>query len=150
MSELKATTVYDAYWKANSVGEGTGILVYLKCEADKVIAELKEQHEKEMKELEHDWRARLYSREQEVALEVRKQEEHNRRVLEHMATPSTFRDDLCSVLRTCEREGSPAPAYDFLRGMNAGWWMCDKINSPPQESVEDRMRKWMNKPKEEK
>ena len=43
MSELKATTVYDAYWKANSVGEGTGILVYLKSEADKVIAELKAQ-----------------------------------------------------------------------------------------------------------
>lgn len=41
MSELKATTVYDAYWKANSVGEGTGIQVYLKSEADKVIAELK-------------------------------------------------------------------------------------------------------------
>lgn len=37
MSELKATTVYDAYWKANSVGEGTGILVYLKSEADKAI-----------------------------------------------------------------------------------------------------------------
>ena len=39
MSELKATTVYDAYWKANSVGEGTGTHVYLKSEADKVIAE---------------------------------------------------------------------------------------------------------------
>ena len=38
MSELKATTIYDAYWKANSTGEGTGILVYLKSEADKVIA----------------------------------------------------------------------------------------------------------------
>lgn len=43
MSELKATTVYDAYWTANSVGEGTGIQVYLKSEADKVIAELKAQ-----------------------------------------------------------------------------------------------------------
>lgn len=39
MSELKATTVYDAYWKANSTGEGTGTLVYLKSEADKAIAE---------------------------------------------------------------------------------------------------------------
>lgn len=38
MSELKVTTVYDAYWTANSVGEGTGIQVYLKSEADKVIA----------------------------------------------------------------------------------------------------------------
>ena len=41
MSELKATTVYDAYWKANSVGEGTGVLVYIKSEADKVIAHQK-------------------------------------------------------------------------------------------------------------
>ena len=41
MSELKATTVYDAYWKANSVGEGTGIQVYIKSEADKVIAHQK-------------------------------------------------------------------------------------------------------------
>jgi hypothetical protein len=41
MRELKATTIYDAYWKANSTREGTGILVYLKSEADKVIAELK-------------------------------------------------------------------------------------------------------------
>jgi len=38
MSELKAITVYDAYWKANSVGEGTGIFVYPKSEADKLIA----------------------------------------------------------------------------------------------------------------
>lgn len=37
MSELKATTIYDAYWKANSVGEGTGVLVYIKSEADKEI-----------------------------------------------------------------------------------------------------------------
>lgn len=51
MSELKATTVYDAYWKANSVGEGTGILVYLKSEADKVIAELEESHKKEVGQL---------------------------------------------------------------------------------------------------
>ena len=43
MSELKAKTVYDAYWKANSVGEGSGILVYLKSEADAVIKELKAQ-----------------------------------------------------------------------------------------------------------
>jgi hypothetical protein len=38
MSELKATAVYDVYWKANSVGEGTGTQVYLKSEADKVVA----------------------------------------------------------------------------------------------------------------
>lgn len=42
MSEMKATTVYDAYWKANSVGEGTGTHVYLKSESDKVIAEYQE------------------------------------------------------------------------------------------------------------
>ena len=41
MRELKATTIYDAYWKANSVGEGTGILVYLKPDVDKVIAHYK-------------------------------------------------------------------------------------------------------------
>lgn len=45
MSELKAITIYDAYWKANSVGEGTGIFVYPKSEADKVIAELKTENE---------------------------------------------------------------------------------------------------------
>lgn len=42
MSELTATTVCDAYWKANSVGEGTGVQVYFKSETDKVIAELKD------------------------------------------------------------------------------------------------------------
>ena len=41
MSELKVTTVYDAYWKANSTGEGTDILVYLKSEADAEIRRLK-------------------------------------------------------------------------------------------------------------
>lgn len=38
MSELKATTIYDAYWKATSNGDNS-IPVYLKSEADKVIAE---------------------------------------------------------------------------------------------------------------
>ena len=51
MSELKATTVYDAYWKENSVGEGTGVLVYLKSEADKVIADLEESHKMEVEQL---------------------------------------------------------------------------------------------------
>ena len=41
MSELKATTIYDAYWKATSDGDNS-IPVYLKDEADKVIAELKD------------------------------------------------------------------------------------------------------------
>jgi hypothetical protein len=51
MSELKATTVYDAYWKANSTVEGTCILVYLKSEADKVIADLEESHKMEIEQL---------------------------------------------------------------------------------------------------
>ena len=42
MSELKATTIYDAYWKATSNGDNS-ILVYLKSEADKVIAEKDEE-----------------------------------------------------------------------------------------------------------
>ena len=42
MSELNVTTVYDAYWKAASVGERTGVQVYLKSEADKVLAELEQ------------------------------------------------------------------------------------------------------------
>jgi hypothetical protein len=150
MSKLKATTVYDAYWKANSTGEGTGILVYLKSEADKVISEMREQHEKEMDNLAKLMQAQFESREKEIRLEVCKQEEKNRRILEHMSIPRTFQDDLCNVFRTCEREGNPAPAYDFLRGLNAGWWLCHEVESPSQESVEDRMRKWMNKPKEEK
>lgn len=40
MSELKATTIHDAYWKATNNGDNS-IPVYLKSEADKVIAELK-------------------------------------------------------------------------------------------------------------
>ena len=51
MSELKATTVYDAYWKANFVGEGAGVLVYFKSEADKVIADLEESHKMEVEQL---------------------------------------------------------------------------------------------------
>ena len=42
MSELKATTIYDAYWKATSDGDNS-IPVYLKEEADKVIAEKDEE-----------------------------------------------------------------------------------------------------------
>lgn len=46
MSELKATTVYDAYWTANSTGQGTGVLVYPKSEVDPIIAELKCENER--------------------------------------------------------------------------------------------------------
>ena len=41
MNELKAITAYEANWKATSNGDNS-ILVYLKSEADKVIAELKQ------------------------------------------------------------------------------------------------------------
>lgn len=119
-------------------------------DVDKVTSEMRERHEKEMNLLEAHWEKALKNREQELRQEFREQEEKNRRVLEHMSTPRTFQDDLCGVLRTCEREGNPAPAYDFLRGLSAGWWLCHEVESPPQESVEDRMRKWVNKPKEEK
>ena len=119
-------------------------------DVDKVTSEMRERHEKEMNLLEAHWEKALKNREQELRQEFREQEEKNRRVLEHMSTPRTFQDDLCGVLRTCEREGNPAPAYDFLRGLSAGWWLCHEVESPPQESVEDRMRKWMNKPKEDK
>lgn len=127
-------------------------------DVDKVTSEMRERHEKEMDNLAKLMQAQFESREREIRSEVREQEEpnrkrlerYNRRVLEHMSTPRTFQDDLCGVLRTCEREGNPAPAYDFLRGLSAGWWLCHEVESPPQESVEDRMRKWMNKPKEEK
>lgn len=37
--ELKATTVYNAYWNENFVGE----LVYIKSDVDEAIAELKEE-----------------------------------------------------------------------------------------------------------
>lgn len=116
-------------------------------DVDKVTTEMRERHEKEMEQLESHWRATLESREQELREQMG---EKDRRVLGRMATPRGFQDEICDVLRTCEREGNPAPAYDFLRGMSAGWWLCHEIESPPQESVEDRMRKWMNKPKDEK
>lgn len=119
-------------------------------DVDKVNNEIRERHEKEMNLLEAHWEKALKNREQELRSEFREQEEKNRRVHEHMSTPRTFQDDLCSVLRTCEREGNPAPAYDFLRGLSAGWWLCHEVESPPQESAEDQMRKWMNKPKEKK
>ena len=57
MSELKATTVYDAYWKAASNGDSS-ILVYLKSEADKVIAE-KENKLQNVSELLKETRAWL-------------------------------------------------------------------------------------------
>lgn len=121
-------------------------------DVDKVTSEMRERHEKEMKLLEAHWEKALKVREQEIRLEFREQEEKNRRVLEHMSTPRTFQDDLCGVLRTCEREGSPAPAYDFLRGLSAGWWLCHEVNSPPHESIDaditDQIRKSLNRREE--
>lgn len=119
-------------------------------DVDKVTSEMRERHEKEMDNLTKLMQAQIESRERELRSKICEQEAKNRRILEHMSTPHTFQDDLCGVLRTCEREGNPAPAYDFLRGMSAGWWLCHEVESPPKESVEDQMRKWMNKPKEEK
>ena len=114
-------------------------------DVDKVTAEMHERHEKEMEQLESHWRETLASREQELRGQMG---EKNRRVLEHMAIPRTFQDDLCSVLRTCEREGNPAPAYDFLRGMSAGWWLCHEVESPPEQKPEERIRAFMNRRKE--
>lgn len=117
-------------------------------DVDKVTAEMRERHEKEMEQLESHWRATLESREKELRMEICERESKNRRVLEHMATPRTFQDDLCSVLRTCEREGNPVPAYDFLRGMSAGWWLCHEVESPPEEKQEERIRAFMNRREE--
>lgn len=117
-------------------------------DVDKVTTEMRERHEKEMKRLESHWQGVLESREKELRMEICEREAKNRRVLEHMATPRTFQDDLCSVLRTCEREGNPAPAYDFLRGMSAGWWLCHEVESPPEQSPEERIREFMNRREE--
>lgn len=127
--------------------DGTDGLFYLKSDVDKAIEELKEQHERKMKELEYQWKEALDSREQELRKAICEREVKDRRVLEHMATPSSFQDDLCNVLRTCERESNPAPAYDFLRGINAGWWLCDRINSPPEQRFEERIRESLDRAK---
>lgn len=119
-------------------------------DVDKMTSEMRERHEKEMDNLAKLMQAQFEGELGKLRSELREQKEKNRRVLDHMGTPGTFRDDLYSVLRTCEREGNPAPAYDFLRGLSAGWWLCHEVESPPQESVEDQMLKWTNKPKEEK
>lgn len=121
-------------------------------DVDKVTSEMRERHEKELKRLESYWKGVLETREKELCVEFREREEKNRRVLEHMSTPRTFQDDLCGVLRTCEREGNPAPAYDFLRGMSAGWWLCHEVNSPPHESIDaditDQIRNSLNRREE--
>lgn len=116
-------------------------------DVDKVTSEMRERHEKEMDNLAKRMQAQIESANGKLRSEICEHEEKNRRVLEHMSTPRNFQDDLCGVLRTCEREGDPAPAYDFLRGMNAGWWLCNEINSPP-EQAEDQIRKWLNRHKE--
>lgn len=117
-------------------------------DVDKVTSEMRERHEDELKRVESYWKGVLENREKALRLEICAREDKNRRVLEHMSTPRTFQDDLCGVLRTCEREANPAPAYDFLRGLRAGWWLCSETNKPPQESIVDQMREWTNKPKE--
>lgn len=121
-------------------------------DVDKVTSEMRERHEKEMDNLTKLMQAQVESREQELRSKICEQEAKNRRLLEHMSTPRNFQDDLCGVLRTCEREGNPAPAYDFLRGMSAGWWLCHEVNSPPHESIDaditDQIRKSLNRREE--
>ena len=55
MNELKATTVYDAYWKATSVGEGTSIKVCLESEVVDYIADIVTKYEDELDK----WYAKL-------------------------------------------------------------------------------------------
>ena len=99
-------------------------------DVDKTISEMRKRHEGEMKLLESHWENALKTRVNELQTEMRDREA---RVLEHMATAGSFQDDVCSVLRTCERESNPAPAYDFLRGINAGWWLCNRVNNPTEK-----------------
>lgn len=100
-------------------------------DVDKVTTELREMYEKSVEELKSKLR-------------------ENQGVLEHVSCqpPQNFHDDISNVLRTCEREANPAPAYDFLRGMSAGWWLCHEVESPPEQSPEERIREFMNRPKE--
>ena len=104
-------------------------------DVDKVTSEMRERHEVEIKRLEAYWKGVLEAKELEWARE---------RI---PPPPKTFFDEVCQVVRTCEKDGNPAPAYDFLRGISAGWWLCNEINSPP-EQAEDQIRKWLNQPKE--
>lgn len=122
-------------------------------DVDKVNNEIRERHERQMNELESHWKGVLESKEQEFAMELRKREAQTQSVMEHISSqpPMTFHDDISNVLRTCEREGNAAPAYDFLRGMGAGWWLCDKLNSS-HESIDvgmtDQIRKSLNRREE--
>lgn len=59
MSELKAITAYDAYWKATSNGDNS-IPVYLKSEADKVIEE-KDKEIAELKQKLENVQASMYA-----------------------------------------------------------------------------------------
>lgn len=121
-------------------------------DVDKVTSEMRERHEKEMDNLAKLMQAQIESANEKLRSEICEQETKNRRVLEHMGTPRTFQDDLCDVLRTCEREGNPTPAYDFLRGLSAGWRLCHEVNSPPHESIDaditDQIQKYLNRRKE--
>lgn len=108
--------------------EGKMTPVYFAEDVDKVTTELREMYEKSVEDLKSKLR-------------------ENQGVMEHVSCqpPRTLHDDISNVLRTCEREGNAAPAYDFLRGMGAGWWLCDKLNSPPEQRFEERMREVMEK-----
>ena len=67
MSELKATHVVDVYEEYSKTGDDDAAQVYIKSEADKVIADLEESHKKEVGQLlieiaelkkERDWLAK--------------------------------------------------------------------------------------------
>ena len=51
MSELKAVHAFDVYEAYTKTGDDDAAQVYLKSEADKVIAELEESHKKEVEQL---------------------------------------------------------------------------------------------------
>ena len=51
MSELKAVHAFDVYESYTKTGDDDAAQVYLKSEADKVIADLEESHKKEVGQL---------------------------------------------------------------------------------------------------
>jgi hypothetical protein len=52
MSELKAVHAFDVYEAYTKTGDDDAAQVYLKSEADKVIADLEESHKKEVEQLQ--------------------------------------------------------------------------------------------------
>ena len=117
MSELKAITIYDAYWKAASNGDNS-IPVYLKSEADKVIAELKD------KVLQYKV---LYK---EKCRDINSQEQHFAKQLYH----HKFKRCL-AMARMCEER------YNYLTCLE-NWQMTDKEY---QQAIGDYWDRWHNR-----